>query len=177
MAANDVTERFREYLREHGLPVTAQRLAIADVLLHSDGHLSAEEILLELAGRNAGAGMATVYRTIELLLRSGLLVERDFGEGFKRYEPARDEPHHEHLLCSICGRVVEFRDERLERMATLIAESHGFVRQRHRLVVYGICASCQRGAFGAVFGSATPAAGEPKRRPRSPNDDDGTGAA
>lgn len=172
-----MTERFREYLREHGLPVTAQRLAIADVLLHSDGHLSAEEILLELAGRNAGAGMATVYRTIELLLRSGLLVERDFGEGFKRYEPARDEPHHEHLLCSVCGRVVEFRDERLERMATLIAESHGFVRQRHRLVVYGICASCQRGAFAAAFGGSGAATSpDPDRQPRAANDDDGTGA-
>jgi Fur family ferric uptake transcriptional regulator len=86
-----------------------------------------------------------VYRTIEVLVRSGLVVERDFGEGFRRYEPARDAPHHEHLLCTVCGRVTEFRDERLERMTTLIAEGHRFARQRHRLVIYGICDSCQRG--------------------------------
>ena len=79
-----------------------------------------------------------------MLLKSGLVVERDFGEGFKRYEPARGIPQHEHLLCTVCGRVTEFRDERLERMTTLLAESHGFVRQRHRLVIYGLCIECSR---------------------------------
>lgn len=142
---DEVIDEFRAYLREHNLPVTAQRLAIADVILRSEQHLSAEEILLELAARNAAAGMATVYRTIEVLVRSGLVVERDFGEGFKRYEAARDIPHHEHMVCTVCGRVTEFRDERLERMTMLIAESHGFARQRHRLVIHGVCAECQRG--------------------------------
>ena len=142
---DEVIDEFRAYLREHNLPVTAQRLAIADVILRSEQHLSAEEILLELAARNAAAGMATVYRTIEVLVRSGLVVERDFGEGFKRYEAARDIPHHEHMVCTVCGGVREFRDERLERMTMLIAEAHGFARQRHRLVIHGICAECQRG--------------------------------
>ena len=84
--------------------------------------------------------------SIDVLVRSGLVVERDFGEGFRRYEPARGEPHHEHLLCTVCGRVTEFRDERLERMTTLIAEGHRFARQRHRLVIYGVCDRCQRRA-------------------------------
>jgi Fur family ferric uptake transcriptional regulator len=145
MSALQELDAFKLYLREHNLPVTAQRLAIAEVVLGSDRHLSAEEIEQELAKRNAAAGTATVYRTIEVLVRSGLVVERDFGEGFKRFEPARDVPHHEHLLCSVCGRVKEFRDERLERMTMLIAESHGYARQRHRLVIYGVCAECQRG--------------------------------
>ena len=139
-------ERFREYLREHNLPVTAQRLAIAQVVLGSDSHLSVDEIVVELAMRSTPAGTATVYRTLEVLVRSGLVVERDFGEGFKRYEPARDAPHHEHLMCTVCGRVVEFSDERLERMSTLLAEQHGFARQRHRLVIYGVCPECQRRA-------------------------------
>jgi Fur family transcriptional regulator, ferric uptake regulator len=94
--------------------------------------------------RGAPAGTATVYRTVEVLVRSGLVVERDFGEGFRRYEPARGVPQHEHLLCTVCGRVTEFRDERLERMTTLIAEGHRFARQRHRLVIYGVCGQCQR---------------------------------
>ena len=99
--------------------------------------------MLELGARGASAGTATVYRTLEVLLRSGLVVERDFGEGFKRFEAARDIPHHEHLLCSLCGEVTEFRDERLERMTMLIAEQHGFVRQGHRLVISGICGVCR----------------------------------
>jgi len=142
---NDVIETFRNYLRDHNLPVTAQRLAIAEVVLGADRHLSAEEVSHELALRDAPAGTATVYRTLELLVRSGLAAERDFGEGFKRYEPSRDIPHHEHLLCTVCGRVTEFRDERLERMTTLIAETHGYDRQRHRLVIYGVCGQCQAG--------------------------------
>ena len=145
MARDDqVMETFRAYLREHNLPITAQRLAIADVVLHSDSHLSADDVLEELVMRGAAVGTATVYRTIDLLVSSGLAVERDFGEGFRRFEPARGIPHHEHLLCSRCGRVTELRDERLERMTMLIAESHGFARQGHRLVIHGICADCGR---------------------------------
>lgn len=138
-------ESFASYLREHNLPVTPQRLAIADVVLGSGSHLSADDVARALKARGSAAGLATVYRTIEILLRSGLVVERDFGEGFKRYEPARDMPHHEHLLCSGCGKVTEFRDERLERMTTLIAEQHRFSRQGHRMVIHGTCAECRKG--------------------------------
>ena len=141
----DPVEAFRAYLRDHNLPITAQRLSIAEVVLGSGRHLSADEVERELGDRGASAGTATVYRTLELLVRSGLAVERDFGEGFKRFEPARGVPHHEHLLCTICGRVTEFRDERLERMTTLIAEAHGYSRQRHLLVIHGVCERCRTG--------------------------------
>lgn len=143
MPDHPVVERFVGYLREHNLPVTAQRLAIADVLLTSERHLSAEEVAQEVSARGRAVGTATVYRTIDTLLESGLVVERDFGEGFRRFEPARDVPHHEHLVCAQCGRVEEFRDERLERMTTIVAESRGFMRQRHRLVIHGVCKDCQ----------------------------------
>ena len=137
-------DEFRAYLRDHNLPVTPQRLAVAEVVLLRDRHLSAEEIEQELAAKDVSVGTATVYRTLDVLVRSGLVVERDFGEGFKRYESARGIPQHEHLLCTVCGKVTEFRDERLERMTTLLAEAHGFARQRHRLVIYGLCGECQQ---------------------------------
>ncbi|HEY0970748.1 MAG TPA: Fur family transcriptional regulator [Gemmatimonadales bacterium] len=145
MTGPQPVEEFRVYLRDHNFPVTAQRMAIAEVVLASDRHLSAEEVARELEGQGGSAGTATVYRTLELLVRSGLVVERDFGEGFKRFEPARGIPHHEHLLCTVCGRVTEFRDERLERMTTLIAEAYGYSRQRHRLVIHGVCEQCRTG--------------------------------
>lgn len=138
-------EAFRSFLRDHSLPVTAQRLAIAEVVLGTDRHVSAEEVASLLKAGGANAGTATIYRTLEVMVRSGLVVERDFGEGFKRYEASRGIPHHEHLLCTVCGRVTEFRDERLERMTTLLAEAHDFSRQRHRLVIYGLCGDCRRG--------------------------------
>ncbi len=138
-----VTDAFATYLRSHNLPVTEQRLAVADVVLSADEHLSAEEVETRLAGRGVSVGTATVYRTLDVLVKSGLVVERDFGEGFRRFESARGMPHHEHLICTVCGQVAEFRDERLERMTTLVAEAHGYVRQRHRLVIYGVCAKCR----------------------------------
>jgi Fur family ferric uptake transcriptional regulator len=141
-----VADAFRAYLREHNLPITRQRALIAEVVLASDRHLSVEDVTQELRSRGGHAGLATVYRTIELLVRSGLVVERDFGEGFRRFEPARDVPQHEHLLCTQCGRVTEFRDERLERITTLVAETRGYLRQRHRLVIYGVCEACRTGA-------------------------------
>lgn len=147
-------EAFRAYLRDHNLPATAQRLAIADVVLGTDNHLSAEDVATALRERGASAGTATVYRTLEVLVKSGLVVERDFGEGFKRYEAARGVPHHEHLLCSSCGRVTEFRDERLERMTQLLAEAHDYSRQRHRLVIYGLCGDCRRGRPSGSFRGA-----------------------
>jgi Fur family ferric uptake transcriptional regulator len=140
---DEVIEQFRAYLREHNLPVTAQRLAIADIVLGSTNHLSAEDIMLALGARGAHVGTATVYRTLEVLIRSGLAVERDFGEGFKRFEAARGIPHHEHLVCTECGRVTEFRDDRLERMTMLIAEQNGYVRHGHRLIISGLCERCR----------------------------------
>ena len=145
MSDHAVVDRFVGYLREHNLPVTAQRLAIAEILLTSHRHLSAEEVATEVTAGGKKVGTATVYRTIDTLLESGLVVERDFGEGFRRFEPARDIPHHEHLICTQCGKVEEFRDERLERMTTIVAESRGFARQRHLLVIHGVCTDCQTG--------------------------------
>ena len=129
-------------MSERQLPLTPQRLAIAELLLNSPRHLSAEELIEAMASKGLKVGTATVYRTIDVMLESGFVVERDRGEGFRRFEPNRELPHHEQLLCTVCGRVEEFRDAALERMTNRIAESHGFVRERHRLVVYGTCAEC-----------------------------------
>lgn len=143
MDCTPAIDAFLAYLRDHNLPVTAQRHAIAEVVLCSDRHVSADEIERELWARGAAVGTATIYRTLDVMVRSGLVVERDFGEGFRRFEPARDEPNHEHLICTACGRVVEFHEERLDRMTMLIAEQNDFARQRHKLVIEGVCGVCR----------------------------------
>jgi Fur family ferric uptake transcriptional regulator len=142
-------EQFRRYLREHSLPVTTQREQVAQVVLESHGHLSVEDIEQQLRGRGLRIGKATVYRTLDLLASSGMITERDFGEGFRRYEPLPGHPHHEHLICVRCGKVIEFRNERLERLKALIAEEHGFQQHHHRLDIYGLCRDCQQGAGAA----------------------------
>jgi Fur family ferric uptake transcriptional regulator len=142
VAEQSVIERFRGWLREHELPVTAQRVAIAEIVLASDRHLSAEEVTAALARRGTKAGTATVYRTLDVLVASGLVVECDFAEGFRRFEPARENAEQEQLLCTSCGRVEAFRDDKLELLATAAAEAHGFAHARHRLVIYGLCQGC-----------------------------------
>lgn len=145
MGGSDLVEVFRAYLRDHNLPITAQRMAIAEVVLGSERHMTADEIVREVFAQGAAVGTATVYRTLEVLMRSGLVAERDFGEGFKRFEPVRGPPRHEHLLCTVCGRVTEFTDDRLEGVTRQIAELHGYSRLRHRVVISGVCTSCRDG--------------------------------
>ncbi|MGH7569544.1 MAG: Fur family transcriptional regulator [Gemmatimonadales bacterium] len=137
-------EGFRRYLRDRNLPATHQRLAVAEALFFAGDHLSAEDIGRRLAKAGGPVGTATVYRTLDLLVRSGLVREHDFGEGFKRYEPMAAGQAHEHCICSACGRVREFANDRLERMIALLAEEVEFRPHHHRLEVYGLCRECQQ---------------------------------
>ncbi len=88
-------------------------------------------------------GKATIYRTLDLLVRSRLVAEHDFGEGFKRYEHRlSSHPIHEHLICLECGKVVEFESNELFRVENRVRQEHGFVPVRRRLEIYGLCKEC-----------------------------------
>jgi Fur family ferric uptake transcriptional regulator len=136
---------FRRYLREQGLPVTQQRESIAEVVFTTSGHLSVEEIEEKLKERNERIGKATIYRTLEMLVKSGLVEEHDFGEGFKRYEHLfGQKPVREHLICTECGNVSEIHSSELVRVQEEEARRHGFLPGRYRLQIYGLCAACQK---------------------------------
>lgn len=135
---------FGRYLREQGLPVTQQREAVAEVVFSSEKHLSVEDIERALRGSGERIGKATVYRTLDLLVKSKLVEEHDFNEGFKRYEHRLSrQPEHEHLICLECGEVIEFKSEEVRTIQQRVAADHGFRPTRHRLEIYGLCASCQ----------------------------------
>ena len=134
---------FGRYLRETGLPVTHQREVVADVVFGSEGHLSVDDIAAVLRDRDERIGKATIYRTLDLLVRSRLVAEHDFGEGFKRYEHRlSSHPIHEHLICLECGKVVEFESTELFNVESRIRHEHGFVPVRRRLEIYGLCKEC-----------------------------------
>lgn len=136
---------FRRYLRQQGLPVTPQREVVADVVFGSHEHLSVEDIEARLKERGERIGKATIYRTMEILVRSGLVEDHDFGDGFKRYEHLfGHQPVHEHLVCTHCRAVVEFERPEIQRIQDEVAARHGFLATRHRLEIYGLCADCQR---------------------------------
>ena len=135
---------FRRYLKQQGLPVTPQREVVADVLFGSREHLSVEDIEARLKERGERIGKATIYRTMEILVRSGLVEDHDFGDGFKRYEHLfGGQPVHQHLVCDHCRRVTEFRSRDLERIQGEVSREHGFLPSRHRLEIHGLCADCR----------------------------------
>jgi Fur family ferric uptake transcriptional regulator len=134
---------FGRYLRDIGLPVTSQREAVAAVVFDSEGHLSVDDIERELRERGERIGKATVYRTLDLLVRSRLVEEHDFGEGFKRYEHRlSSHPIHEHLICMECGKVEEFESRELYRVESKVRSEHGFIPVKRRLEIYGLCREC-----------------------------------
>ena len=139
-----LVERFARYLRDRRLPVTRQRMEVAQAVTRVADHPSADRIQRDLAERKIRVATATVYRTLELLVQSGLVREHDFGEGFRRFESVSEQDRHEHLICQRCGKVVEFSNDRLERMLELIADELDFLHRRHRIEVYGLCPDCRR---------------------------------
>lgn len=150
--AHELLERFRRWLRERHLPVTTQRDQVAQAVFAAGGHLSAEDVQARLRDHGHHVGTATVYRALDVLVKSGLVRQHDFGEGFKRYEPLRSPAQHGHLICGRCGRVREFSTERFERLLPMVADEHGFLHQRHRVEVHGLCRTCRESAIGALTG-------------------------
>jgi Fur family ferric uptake transcriptional regulator len=146
-------EQFRRQLRDRRLPVTRQRLAVAGAVFAAGDHPSVLELTRRLKAEGEAVGTATLYRTLQLLVETGLVRERDFGEGFARYEPAAEG--HDHLICQRCGLVVEFSSDRVERMLRVTADEHRFRYRRHHLEVHGLCQACRGRDLD------TPTAGEP----------------
>jgi Fur family ferric uptake transcriptional regulator len=139
---------FRRYLKEQGLPVTQQREAVASVVIGSNRRFSVEEIEDSLRATGRRIGKATIYRTLDLLVRSRLVVEHDFGEGFKRYEDRMSGGSvSHHLICLECGEVTEFEAWEIHQVQATVTAVHGFKPTRHKLEIHGLCRACQdRGA-------------------------------
>ena len=123
-------------LRKAGLKVTLPRLKILQILEASqDRHLSAEDIYRALIASGEEIGVATVYRVLTQFERAGLINRNNFEGGTAIFELA-DTAHHDHLLCIETGRVLEFYDERIERLQEEIAAEHGYEIEDHSLVLY-----------------------------------------
>lgn len=135
-------EVLRGELRERELPFTHQREAVARVLFETVRHMSADEVAEELRDRGEQIGKATVYRTLALLVELGLATEHEFGEGYRRYQMQIGAAQYDHMICTVCGSVVQFRspelDERLER----IAGEQGFAPMTRQIKIFGTCDAC-----------------------------------
>lgn len=129
------------FLESHSLKHTKQREAILDVFLEAKGHVTSEQIYQHVREAHPQIGYTTVYRTMKLLCDAGLASERHFDDGITRYEIEHE--HHDHLVCTKCGKIVEFECEMIERTQDEIAERYGFRVLRHRHELYGHCEACR----------------------------------
>ncbi|HEV2706105.1 MAG TPA: transcriptional repressor [Pyrinomonadaceae bacterium] len=155
-------EIFHQHIQRAGLKRTAQRDLILDVFLRTEEHLSSEDLYQLVKQEDPGVGHTTVYRTLKLLVEAGLAREVRFGDGRTRYEHNYKHPHHDHMICTICGETIEFYSAELEAIQDAIVAKHGFVARQHSLRSFGVCFDCRRGAGTETQPDESPA--EPRVR-------------
>ncbi|HLB25377.1 MAG TPA: transcriptional repressor [Nitrospirota bacterium] len=144
MSKKKIAEMNR-YLAEKGLKSTRQRDAVAEIFFSTQGHISAEELYLKVSKSHPGIGLTTVYRTLRLLTEAGLAKERRFGEPQGVFEKEDTERHHDHLICTRCGRIIEFKEPSIEKMQEDVARKYGFIVEDHKMELYGLCRDCSTG--------------------------------
>jgi Fur family ferric uptake transcriptional regulator len=137
-------EVFLEHIQKKGLKRTAQRDLILDIFLRTEEHLSSEDLYRLVHKEDSSVGQTTVYRTLKLLAEAGLAREVRFGDGLTHYEHNYKHQHHDHMICSNCGKIIEFYSAELEAIQDAMAVKHKFEVEEHLLRIIGICADCRR---------------------------------
>ena len=137
-------ETFAKYLKTRKLKFTRERKAVLQEMFLNRGHLEAEELLYKLRRKKKGASRATVYRTLELLVDSGMVRKVNLGHGHSHYELVVDHPHHEHMICLDCGKVIEFSDKKVEEASNKLCQKQRFKHSSHLFEVFGYCDKCRK---------------------------------
>jgi len=131
-------------LRKNGFKLTPQRRAIIEVISASREHLTPADIYSRLREKNEGIGLVTVYRTLEMLQENGLLCEIHIGDSCRSYLTRVGGYHHHHLVCDVCGKVVDFSDCELDKLENRLTRETGFKINRHLLEFMGRCNKCRQ---------------------------------
>ncbi|WP_267524733.1 Fur family transcriptional regulator [Campylobacter sp. MG1] len=137
-------EEFKKALRQSNLKYTKQRESLLKLLYNTEGHHTPDELYeaLKASGDDQNVGIATIYRTLNLLEESGMVTSISFGAAGKKFELA-NKSHHDHMICKSCNKIIEFKDDVIEQKQLKIAREHGFKLSSHLMQLYGICADCQ----------------------------------
>lgn len=136
--------KFGGFLQQQGLKLTTEREALVREIFSIHYHFEADELLFKMKQNNVKISRATVYRTLELLVKSGLVRRVHLGEDHYHYEHVSGNSHHDHLICTTCGAVIEFHDEELEQRQREICERKKFTPTFHNLQILGLCDACRR---------------------------------
>ena len=136
-------ELFQSWLRRNGLKKTHQKELILETFLNTEGHMSVEDIYALVKKKDRRIGSVTVFRAIKALVACGVAREVALGDGLTRFEHGYHHPDHHHIVCTQCGRVIEFVSPELERMHDEIIKEYGFHSEQHWFEACGICADCR----------------------------------
>jgi len=131
----------KSHLAKHRLKLTRQRENILREFLQNE-HITAEQMYRLLAKKDPRIGLATIYRTLNLFCEAGLAQARHFGSQ-TQYDNVAHKGHHDHLICTSCGKIVEFENQEIERLQEQVAIRHGFAIANHKLELYGLCFHCR----------------------------------
>ncbi len=130
-------------LSKQGYRLTPQRIMILSAIENSNNHISAEEIYAQIVAKYPNVNISTVYRTLELLKRLGLVTETDLGEGRVRYHPA-EKGHHHHLVCRECGAIIDLDESLLAPLKSALLQEHKFSADLSHLAILGRCVNCSK---------------------------------
>jgi Fur family ferric uptake transcriptional regulator len=135
-------QTFIETLRSHGFRITPQREMIIEVIAHQGNHINADEVFALVQKRSRSVNIATVYRTLDLLVEQGLVSRIDLGEGRVMYATTQHGPHI-HLICRQCGRIIDAEQEMLAALTNQLMSDYQFAADLHHISLLGLCSSCQ----------------------------------
>lgn len=143
VAFNIFLKNFKKQVSKIGLKNSIQKDYILKVLYFSKKHLTAEDISNEIKTiYNVSIGIATVYRAMKFFHDMKLVNQLDIGDGSLRYELNLSD-HHDHLICTSCGTIIEFTDDLIELNQIKIASKNNFILKEHVMTIYGLCERCQ----------------------------------
>lgn len=134
-------EILKTHLSKHSLKLTRQRELILTTFLKME-HVTAEQLYHILAKKDPHIGLATIYRTLKLFCETGLAQERHFGSQ-TQFDNVAHKGHHDHMICTGCGKIVEFHNCQIEDLQEEVARKNGFIIKTHKLELYGLCSNCQ----------------------------------
>ena len=142
--SENVIDELKKIVKQKGLKYTEQREIVLNILLDADEHLTAEEVynLIKTKKPDSNIGIATVYRALGFLEEVNLITSIAFGSDGKKYE-SNTKKHHDHLICTTCGKIVEFMDDEIEKRQDRIAKKNKFKITSHSMQLYGVCESCK----------------------------------
>ncbi len=129
-------------LSKRGYRLTPQRMMILSAIENSDDHISAEEIYAQVVAKYSRVNISTVYRTLELLKRLGLVTETDLGGGRVRYHSV-EKGHHHHLVCRQCGAIIDLDEALLSPLKSALLQEYKFSADLRHLAIFGRCANCK----------------------------------